>query len=294
MRESVLNESDETARQFAFSTLEQLRLDQRLPEAALAQMYGTGKLCRQKRQDVVETMAEISERLGLHVQTAGLAVNIFDRFTARAWQRMTEAKLVAVVSILLAAKFLEVSAPNFNDLSALSKTTREKLRDVELDVLDELSWDLHTPTPHAFAEQLCTVVGASAPVRTRAEFLIDLSYYDHEMLEHSHMIIACSSFLLSWKQLDDHRSAAKHSQLLSQISRTPMSELIRCCDLLDKSFNAILHAQSTTDAANPCMGSHGRVSPSSVMSNFTAEMEHDQQHAHDLVNGGKHFFVPVV
>jgi hypothetical protein len=284
--------------ELAHEALAQLRLDQRRPETDLAGLYACGKLCASKRQEVIEIMAELSEELGLQVQTAGLAVTIFDRYTARAWQRSTESKLVAIVAVALAAKFLEVSAPTFGDLSELVGRSRQRIQQVELEVLGELGWDLHTATPHAVAEQLFIVVGAPPAVCKRTEFLIDVSYYEHRMLEHSIMEIACAALLLSWVQLDDSASEATHEQRLAQLCGVGLDALARCRDTLQRSFNTILadEAVGAAPASAPEAGGFGRISPNSIMAPFDPEPQDVKpaQAPAGSVGGRKSYFAPVV
>lgn len=285
------------ALELAHEALAQLRLDQRRPETGLAGLYTCGKLCAIKRQEVIEMMAELSEELGLQVQTAGLAVTIFDRYTARARHWSTESDVVAIVAVALAAKFLEVSAPTFGDLSEFISRPRERLQKMELEVLGELGWDLHTATPHAVAEQLFVLVGAPPAVCKRTEFLIDVSYYEHRMLEHSIMEIACAALLLSWVQLDDLASEAKHEQHLAQLCGVRLDELARCRDTLQRSFNTIL-ADEVVDVASasaPECG-FGRISPNSIMAPFDSEPQDakDEQAPAGSVGGSKSYFEPVV
>jgi hypothetical protein len=297
MSESRTTRDAGAALELAHKALAQLRLDQRHPEAGLAGLYARGKLCPSKRQEVIEIMAELSEELGLQVQTAGLAVTLFDRYTARTWQWSTESKLIAIVAVALAAKFLEVSAPTFGDLSELIGRPRERIQQMELEILEKLGWDLHTATPHTVAEQLFVVVGAPPSVCKRTEFLIDVSYYEHRMLEHSIMEIACAALLLSWVQLDDLASEAQHKQRLAHLCGVRLDELDRCRDTLQRSFNTILadEAMGAASASAPEAGGFGRVSPNSVMAPFDPEPRDakDAQPPAGSVGGSQSYFAPV-
>jgi len=168
----------------AHTSLERIKkVNPRPLSSDLAALYARGKLCPHHREEVVEFVAELSEDLGLQTASAGLAINIFDRYVARTWRTSPESKLIATVALTLAAKFLETSAPTFGDLAKLIGCTPQKLVDAELQVLGELGWDIHVATPHVVAEHLFIIVGASAACRKRTEFLIDVSHYEYQMLE---------------------------------------------------------------------------------------------------------------
>ena len=115
-------------------------------------------------------------------QTAGQAVSYFDRFLsategALAMQRV---QIVALTCTLLAAKFSEAlrSSPKFSEVKmpslddlcevANGKYTKAQLKEMELETLRVLQWELHAVTPYAALEQL-EHVGERPPPRKRQE-----------------------------------------------------------------------------------------------------------------------------
>jgi len=263
----------DVSKRLARTALERIRLVQRPPSSDLAALYARGKLCSRHREAVVEFVADLSEDLDLQVQTAGLAIHLFDRYTARAWRTSPESKLIACVTVTLAAKFLETAAPTFAELGKQIGCTQEVMLAAELDVLGVLGWDIHIATPHVVAEQLFVVVDASPACRLRTEFYIDLSFYEHKMLAHSAMCIACAALMLSWVYCEDDLSAATHSQLLSRISGVDLSELGRCRATLQSAVNALKsHGTSSGAPASAAQGAAaGRESPDSIMDPFVGE-----------------------
>lgn len=154
-------------------------------------------------------------------QTAGLAVTYFDRYCSRTSLSSPDFlgfELAAIICILIAAKFLETRVPAIDELCTLSMKprTRATLKAAEMRVLKELGWDLHATTPHLVLEQLFIIAAASPSCQKRAEFLIDMSYYEYKILEYNPLTVAAAALLLSWNQLGDTQSEAIYTKLLSQ------------------------------------------------------------------------------
>jgi len=251
----------------AHKTLVQQLLNQPQPNLHLAALYKSGKLCPRKRILVVEFLAEVCEDLRMHVSTAGLAVAIFDRFSARVAGFPREPLLFAAAAIALASKFLEPTSPSFYDLGELVGRSTQQIQDAELHVINAIGWDLHVATPHAVADNIFILVRASAACRLRTEALINLSYYEHRLLEHSAMAVACAALMLSWVQLSDLDSEANYAQLLCSVAGVGADELWRCRETLRAAVTD-LHASSAPQPSKP-----GRESPNSIMKPFEAEAE---------------------
>ena len=109
----------------------------------------------------------------------------FDRFLSKGEQRgldKNRVQLLAITCTLIAAKFFEIKMPGLDDLCevANSKYSTEQLKQMELEVLSELQWELNAVTPHAALEQLAVVINLAERKRflEHAEFFIDMSYYE--------------------------------------------------------------------------------------------------------------------
>ena len=141
----------------------------------------------------------------------------------------------------------------------------------ELDVLGVLG-------PHVVAEQLFIVLRVSAACRLlRTDFHIDLSFYEHSMLAHSAMCIACAALMLSCVYCGDELSATTQ-QLLSRISGVDLSELAICRAILQQSAVDSLKSHSTPTPSNTPAGAEkcdaaGRESPDSIMDPFAGERD---------------------
>ena len=103
------------------------------------------------------------EDFGLQTQTAGLAVSYFDRFLSKVEQRGLDKDRVQLLSItctLIAAKFSEIKMPGLDDLCEIAhnKYSKAELKEMELETLRMLQWELHAVTPHAALEQLAIAI----------------------------------------------------------------------------------------------------------------------------------------
>ena len=118
-------------------------------------------------------------------QTAGLAVTYFDRFLSATGGSLAKnrVQIVALTCTLLAAKFSEIKMPSLDDLCEVAngKYTKAQLKEMELETLGVLQWELRAVTPHAALEQLAIAIehtdAQSKTFIEHAEFFIDMSYY---------------------------------------------------------------------------------------------------------------------
>ena len=114
-------------------------------------------------------------------------MSYFDRFLSKVEQRGLDkhrVQLLAITCTLIAAKFSEIKMPGLDDLCevAHNKYTKEELKEMELETLRMLQWELHAVTPHAALEQLAIIINHTderfKPFLEHAEFFIDMSYYE--------------------------------------------------------------------------------------------------------------------
>ena len=119
-------------------------------------------------------------------QTAGLAVSYFDRFLSKSERQGLDkhrVQLLAITCTLIAAKFSEIKMPSLDDLCEVAhdKYSKAQLKEMELETLRVLHWELHAVTPHAALEQLAVIMNhtedQSKTFLEHAEFFIDMSYY---------------------------------------------------------------------------------------------------------------------
>ena len=159
------------------------------PSSALSPAHGLGRLLPLPARPptsaaTASTSQKVCEDFQLLNATVGLAVSYFDRYLSSTDVRGLETgrvQLLAVTCVRLAAKFAEVKMPSLEDIVEIAQGvyTKAQLKEMELEVLRVLQWELHAVTPHAALEQLTIAIGRADKrvVLEHAEFYIDLSYY---------------------------------------------------------------------------------------------------------------------
>jgi len=224
-----------------------------------------GLLPPDDREKVVDFIAEVCEEFTLQPQTTGLAVHYFDRCMSAPADKDCPIELVGLVCILIASKFVETKVPAVSELCLISQNEyeRQEVKDAEIMLLHRLEWELHAATPHSFLEQLAVAFDVNEPSRKRAEFFVDMSYYEYAILEFAPMTVAASSLLLSWKQLGLCEREEECRADLATLCDVDQNKLIRCKETLHDHFNATFNAP-----AHMVKGRGGALSPQESFATF--------------------------
>jgi hypothetical protein len=207
---------------------------------------GMMQLCH--RESVVQFINEVCEDFGLMTQTAGLAVSYFDRYvsmTKRGGLDKHRVQLLAITCTLIAAKFCEIKMPSLDDLCEVAhdKYSKAQLKEMELETLRVLQWELHAITPHAVLEQLAIIMDHSQgeyfnkTFLEHAEFFIDMSYYVYPILKFPPLVVASSALLCAWSHLGNQKAIEFHMQQLGVLCGVGKNDLVRCKMLLHEYFN---------------------------------------------------------
>jgi len=239
------------------------------------------------RESVVQFINEVCEDFGLQTQTAGLAVSYFDRFLSNTQSQgkgldKHRVQLLAITVTLIAAKFSEIKTPSLDDLCEVAhgKYSKTQLKEMEMEALRVLQWDLHAITPHAVLEQILICMDITEdlakPFLEHAEFFIDMSYYDHQTLVFPPLVIAGSALLCAWAHLGNLQAQAFHLPQLSELCGVRDHELLRCTAILQNYFKTnfpkaaevaeMQRAQSLAESSTT-VSAAGRESPDSIMTN---------------------------
>jgi hypothetical protein len=153
------------------------------------QPVGCFQLCH--REKIVDYVFNIAADFHCSHECAWLSVICFDRYAASCLSRgvpIPKAQLdgLACACFLIAAKFLEPAVPSFPELAADLNCKVHDLMQLELGVLGELGWDVHTATPHSVVGLLMPEFGFrhdDEATRTRvlelALALVDIRWRAH-------------------------------------------------------------------------------------------------------------------
>ena len=100
------------------------------------------------RAKITEWFCQMGESFELAGHTVGMACNFLDRTTGNRECTAVQYQLIAVTSLLLAAKLEERKPITLNDLVVLSSGlfARDDIRLMELEMLRILKWRLAPPT----------------------------------------------------------------------------------------------------------------------------------------------------
>lgn len=224
-----------------------------------------GLLPPENREKVVDFIAEVCEEFSLQTQTTGLAVHYFDRCMSAPPDTGFPVELVGLVCILIASKFVETKVPAVKELCLISQNeySRQDVKDAEITLLERLKWELHAATPHSFLEQLVVIFEVQDSPRKRAEFFVDMSYYEYNVLEFAPMTVAAAALLLSWKQLGHCERALACCSELTCLCDVAKNTLIRCEETLQEHFNSTFNAP-----AHMVKGRGGALSPQEIYATF--------------------------
>jgi len=227
------------------------------------------------RESVVQFINEVCEDFGLMTQTAGLAVSYFDRFLSKTERQGLDkhrVQLLAITCTLIAAKFSEIKMPSLDDLCEVAhdKYSKAQLKEMELETLRVLHWELHAVTPHAALEQLAIIMNhtedQSKTFLEHAEFFIDMSYYVYQILKFPPLVVASSALLCAWSHLGNLKAIEFHMPQLCALCGVGKSDLLRCEMLLHEYFNTTFPtAAKAAEMHRAASVAAGRSTPDSVM-----------------------------
>merc|ERR1711936_205029 len=113
-------------------------------------------------------------------------------------------QLVGVASMLVAAKYEEMNAPEIGDFVYITDNayTEKQIRKMEIEVLTVLAYDLGRPLPLHFLRRNSKAGGVDALTHTLAKYAMELSLVEYEMAHVKPSILAAAALAISLKVLD--------------------------------------------------------------------------------------------
>ena len=126
------------------------------------------KISISDRAKVCKWVFDIVDRLKLHHETAIVAISYLDRVcsstsslrAAKARGDRNEYQLVAVSSLFIAIKILELNILSADMLSYITKNmyTQDEITSCEEDILDALQWKMFGPTSVQFVDYIIALL----------------------------------------------------------------------------------------------------------------------------------------
>jgi len=168
------------------------------------------------RAKVCKWVFDIIDRLKLHHETAIVAINYLDRVcsstsssrAAKARADRNEYQLVAVSSLFIAIKILELNILSADMLSYITKNmyTREEITSCEEDILDALQWKMFGPTSVQFVDYILALLPddmIKAKIQLRDESYQQLTTIDYGCVPLRRSSLALAAVLNSLEHMHE-------------------------------------------------------------------------------------------
>eukprot|EP00128_Syssomonas_multiformis_P014215 Colp12_sorted_trinity150504_noHs@29840 len=153
------------------------------------------------RRDVLEWLYKLNKHFDYQSETFATAVNYFDRFLSQLRVKPTHVQLIAIASLLLSAKNLEVwnTQPSLQELSVAANGVYScnDIERMEKIVLTKLNWNLNPVTPHLILHQVLEHVPLAAPLKEKliasTEHFLDASISEYYFLKYRPSALCCAA-----------------------------------------------------------------------------------------------------
>lgn len=229
---------------------EELRFQPR-PDYMDTQTDITGKM----RTILLDWLVEVHMKYRLRPETLYLAVNLIDRYLAKATVQRKRLQLVGVVAMFIAAKYEEINPPGLKDWVYITDNayTKEDAVLMECAMLTALGFQVMVPTAAHFFEGFQKANGCDDVHREVVQYLMELALLDLQMLQYSPSDLVAAALLLS-NELLGRREAwppamAERTRHSEEGLRTCVAELRRLLDADRAATGGQLQAVSRKFAA---------------------------------------------
>lgn len=163
-----------------------------------------------QRKAVVKYLNNLAADFEFCIQTASLAVVLFDRFLATKYARCSnhddvakECQVISSTCLLLAAKFSDRKLPPLSELEKVHahSVSASRFAAMELHILETLGWRLSAVLPYVYIDALIDlcVTHVKPGVRDGMHFFVELSFYGCEFLDHAPPVVAAAALVSSWR-----------------------------------------------------------------------------------------------
>jgi len=194
---------------------------------------------------LVDWLVSVQQKYKLKAETLFMAISLLDRYLEQKATARRYLQLVGVTSMLIAAKWEEVYPPQINDFVYVTDKayTKEDIVKMEVAILGALDFKICRPTPMQFLDRYQSVNGCSEAHFHLAQYLLELTLVDYNMLKYCPSRLAAASVLLSNKLLRKQPSwkaaAVKHTNFNEQMLKECAKEM---CALLEYAEHSPLQA----------------------------------------------------
>lgn len=188
--------------EYAEEVVENMRLHELRMQPVPADFLTKQEVISDKMRSIlVDWLVEVHLKFKLTADSLLLTVQLLDRFLAAKSVQRSQLQLVGVTCLLLAAKYVEVYAPEVRDFVNITDRayTRREIMDMEVQVLTVLKFRLQLPSPLVFLKRFARLLGADAQLECLAQYILELSLVDARMSRYQPSHVASASLLLANK-----------------------------------------------------------------------------------------------
>lgn len=127
------------------------------------------------RAILIDWLVEVHQKFQLLPETLYLAVNVMDRFMSMRKVSMAKLQLLAVSSLLIAAKFEEVNLPKLSQYAYITDgaCSSQDIKDAEMYVLTTLKFNIGWPNPLNFLRRISKADNYDVQARSVAKFFLE-------------------------------------------------------------------------------------------------------------------------
>lgn len=154
---------------------------------------------------LVDWLVEVAEEYKLSQENLFLSTNYVDRFLSVMPVLRGRLQLVGVTCMLIASKYEEIFAPQVEDFVYITDSTYSaaEVLQMEVTILNALSFNLTAVTPYCFLKRLTSVLDFDDQVTQMAAFCVAVAAHPADQ-HHNHIsnfIAAARVFLISARRL---------------------------------------------------------------------------------------------
>eukprot|EP00758_Cryptobia_borreli_P006164 Tbor_TRINITY_DN5097_c1_g1::TRINITY_DN5097_c1_g1_i1::g.14008::m.14008/K05868/CCNB1; G2/mitotic-specific cyclin-B1 len=205
------------------------------------------------RAIVVDWLVDVMQKFRLHAETFYLAVEIMDCYLAVATTTRSQLQLVGITSLLLAAKYEEMWAPDLRECVKITANTynRDDILKMERAIAGALQFRFTVPTPYPFLVRLLQVTNADTITQHAAFFFLEHATMDYKHLCRLPSELACASMylanvLLNKPNLWEYELEYYGRKTASQVKPVASEILAYCQYISSVKYQAIRRKYSNT------------------------------------------------
>ena len=158
------------------------------------------------RAILVDWLIDIHYKLNMKKKTLYQCVFIIDAFLSKISIERKKLQLLGTAALLIACKEIEIIYPTLETFLAFSNNsyTLKELRDMEIKILQELDFDILSPTSEEFFDINADYFEFTEKQRFFGEYFLDASLIDYHLLKYkqSTIAVACGYIVLKYFDLN--------------------------------------------------------------------------------------------